>query len=77
MVSADKLSALGFPVVQSLADVFQIPDPLPLLDPSRGSSVCGNAMQISNCMVVFLLGITCFGPTMPPQRIDWSRVPRI
>ena len=76
MVAADKLAALGFPVSQDVANMLQIPQPLPLLDPSRGSSVCGNAMHLSNCTVVFLLAITCFGPRDDSkQRIDWSRVP--
>ena len=76
MVAADKLAALGFPVSQDVANMLQIPTPLPLLDPTRGSSVCGNAMHLSNCTVVFLLAITCFGPSDSKQSIDWSRVPQ-
>ena len=77
MVAADKLSSLGFPTTQQLADILEIPDPLPLLDPTRAHSVCGNAMHLTNCMVVYLLAISCFGPSDEPKTIDWSKVPKV
>ena len=76
MVSADKLAFLSFPVSSGVARILGVPSPLPVTDVRRGHSVCGNAMNMANCMVVFLLAITCFGPNMDPTpSIDWTQLP--
>ena len=62
MVGAEKLAALGYPVTEDIASTMGLRHPLPVADPSRTDSVCGNVFHFTNCGVVLLLALTCFGP---------------
>lgn len=62
MVGAEKLAALGYPVTEDTASTMGLRHPLPVADPSRTDSICGNAFHFTNCGVVLLLALTCFGP---------------
>lgn len=71
MVPSEKLAALGFPVTGDQAEALSV-TPLPLLDPHRGDSYVGNAMHFSNCAIMFLLGVSCFGPvTSSHEKVNW------
>lgn len=62
LVAIDKLTALGFPTTAEAASTLGLRQPLPVSDPSRGHSVCGNSFHLTNCAVILLLAMTCFGP---------------
>ena len=75
MVSSEKLAALGFPVHKPVSDAMGLPQPLPVTDPARGDSVCGNSFHFSTAAIMVLLALTCFGPQAGnPPRIDWGKI---
>jgi len=70
MTPCDKLASLGFPITEPVASVLGVP-PLPLLDVSRADSTVGNAMQLSNCILIMMLALTCFGPVDSSAQSDF------
>ena len=75
LTAADKLSSLGFPINAESAGILGL-TPLPLLDTLRASSICGNAMHLSNTMIMVLLAVSCFGPNKTVPSIDWDGLDR-
>ena len=77
LVTADKMSALGFPVSEDCAramGVLQVPS----LDPRRGAKVLGNSMHFPNATIVLFIALTCFGRDFeaPGNKMNWSAVKR-
>ena len=56
----DKLASLGWPVTQTLA-TNMLTTPMPSIDPERSDFLCGNSMHVSNCAIVMLVALCCFG----------------
>ncbi|CAE6970572.1 unnamed protein product [Symbiodinium sp. CCMP2592] len=74
MCPVEKLACHGYPVTKEAASVLGVPA-LPVLDPLRADSVCGNSMHFSNCALVLLCGLTCFGARLQRDSadlLDWS-----
>ncbi|CAE7853726.1 unnamed protein product [Symbiodinium necroappetens] len=77
LVTADKMSALGFPVCENSARSMGVA-PVPCLDPRRGAKVLGNSMHLINATVVLFIALTCFGRDCeaPGTKIDWPAFKR-
>ena len=73
MVPADKLASLGFPTTLQTSEMLGVDQPLPTLDPVRGASITGNSFHFTNCGIVMLLAMTCFGPSDASPRINWDQ----
>ena len=73
LVTADKMSCLGFPVDRESARSMGVL-PLPTLEPTRGASVLGNSMHFLNASIILLIALTCFGRETDVGRdqIDWT-----
>lgn len=56
----DKLAAQGWPMSEEVARAMGVTK-FPCLDLSRADSHVGNAMHMSNCALLVLLGLSCFG----------------
>ena len=56
----DKLASLGWPVTQTLA-TNMLTTPMPSIDPEHSDFLCGNSMHVSNCAIVMLVALCCFG----------------
>ena len=77
LVTADKMSALGFPVSEESARSMGVA-PVPALDPRRGAKVLGNSMHLVNATIVLFGALTCFGrdSEAPGTKIDWPAFKR-
>ncbi|CAE7028680.1 unnamed protein product [Symbiodinium natans] len=73
LVASEKLAALGFPGTAASAAVLGL-HVLPVTDPLRADSVYGNSMHFSNCQLMMLLAVTCFGPVAREPTVDWNRL---
>ena len=59
MLPKDKLSALGFPVIDSVANAMGV-KPVPVADHFRAASIAGNSFHFSTVAIVQLVALACY-----------------